>query len=80
MHISLSIYSSADFDTLYAIDQTCYPRGIAYSRATLREFLTMSGSHCILARIGDAKNQTVAGFIIGEVARTEAHIITLDVI
>jgi ribosomal-protein-alanine N-acetyltransferase len=80
MHISLSIYSGADFKTLYAIDQSCYPRGIAYSRATLNEFLRMHGSHCIVARMGAGKDAAAAGFIIGASAGLEAHIITLDVV
>src|SRR5689334_9303112 len=79
MHIALSLYSSGDFETLYAIDQSCYPRGIAYSRATLREFIAMPGSRCIVARVGNGENAIVAGFIIGEAARAQAHIITLDV-
>jgi [ribosomal protein S18]-alanine N-acetyltransferase len=80
MHIALTFYSRGDFETLYAIDQSCYPRGIAYSRATLREFIAMPGSRCIVARVASGDDTIVAGFIIGEAVRAVAHIITLDVV
>jgi ribosomal-protein-alanine N-acetyltransferase len=80
MHISLSVCDIADFETLYAIDQACYPRGIAYSRNTLQEFLALPGADCLVARTGEGRELTVAGFIIGESAGAEAHIITIDVL
>lgn len=80
MGVILHPYIPADFDALYAIDQACYSRGIAYSRSTLREFLKLPGAHCLVARVGDGPIAPVAGFIIGESAGAEAHIITIDVL
>jgi ribosomal-protein-alanine N-acetyltransferase len=80
MHISLSACSTADFETLYAIDQSCYPRGIAYSRSTLREFLSLPGADCLLARVGPSKDAPIGGFIIGETDGNYAHIITIDIL
>jgi ribosomal-protein-alanine N-acetyltransferase len=80
MHISLSVYGPSDFETLYAIDQACYPRGIAYSRSMLREFLALPDADCLVARTGGGPKSAVAGFIIGGSNGTEAHIITIDVL
>ena len=80
MHISLSVYRPADFETLFAIDQACYPRGIAYSRGMLREFLSLPGADCLVARVAEGPDPPIVGFIIGELAGSEAHIITIDVL
>lgn len=77
---ALRPYSSADFETLYAIDRACYPRGIAYSRGVLREFLSLPGADCLVARAGQGREEAVTGFIIGESAGAEARIITIDVL
>ena len=76
----LQPYSPADFERLYAIDQACYPRGIAYSRRTLREFLSLPGADCLVARAGEAADATISGFIIGESAGEDGRIITIDVL
>lgn len=78
--LNIRAYVSEDFETLYAIDQACYPRGIAYSRNTLRWFLKQSESECVVAEI----DGTIAGFIIAmsyqtDDGRLHGHIITLDV-
>lgn len=77
MALTLRPNLPADFDTLYALDQICYPRGIAYSRRTLRQYLEIPGAICIVAE--DTEAHRVTGFIIAESAPPEAHIITLDV-
>ena len=76
-------YDPADFETLYEIDRDCYPRGIAYSRSTLRWFLGQPGADCLVAesRATEApRGATIAGFIITESEGEAAHIITLDVV
>jgi ribosomal protein S18 acetylase RimI-like enzyme len=80
MAIALQPYAPADFESLHAIDQACYPRGIAYSRSTLREFLSLPGAECLVARAGQAPHATMTGFIIGESGGTEGRIITIDVL
>ena len=73
-------YSPADFETLHSIDQACYPRGIAYSRGMLREFLALPGADCLVARAGAERQPAIAGFIIGESAGPDGRIITIDVL
>jgi [ribosomal protein S18]-alanine N-acetyltransferase len=92
---ALRAYEPADFEALYVIDQACYPRGIAYSRRTLRSFLGEPESSCLVAETevpagasgatGTQKSaaapagREIAGFLIAEAAGGEAHIITIDV-
>lgn len=92
---ALRAYKPADFETLYVIDQACYPRGIAYSRRTLRSFLEEPEASCLVAETetrADASAVTgarkpaarfpgreIAGFLIAEAAGAQAHIITIDV-
>ncbi len=80
MPFTLRPYQSADFETLYSIDRACYPRGIAYSRSTLRQFLEMPGSDCLVAWTGSGTESEIAGFIVAEAEGAEAHIITIDVL
>ena len=82
MQLTLRNYSSGDFETLYSIDQACYPRGIAYSRRTLKWFLAVPGSDCVVAdiQLESPSAASIAGFIITETEGAEAHIITLDVV
>lgn len=81
MPVQLRTYAPDDFEVLYEIDQVCYPRGIAYSRRTLRWFLKQAESDVLVAEI----ESKIAGFIIAMVYRGEdkhlyGHIITLDVL
>jgi len=69
-------YQPADFETLYQIDQACYPRGIAYSRRTLKWFLALPEAACLVAEADGA----IAGFILTEAYERGAHIITIDVL
>jgi ribosomal protein S18 acetylase RimI-like enzyme len=73
--VLIRAYQPHDFDELYKLDQSCFPRGIAYSKSTLRYFLALSSAECLLAVEEDA----VAGFILSELDGPFAHIITLDV-
>lgn len=80
MPVTLRGYDFSDFETLYTIDQACYPRGIAYSRSTLRQFLELPGADCLVARSGEGPETAVAGFIIAESAGADGRIITIDVL
>ena len=71
----LRAYQPDDFDALYKLDQSCFPRGIAYSKSTLRYFLSLASAECLLA----AGEGDIAGFILSEVDGALAHVITLDV-
>jgi [ribosomal protein S18]-alanine N-acetyltransferase len=72
----LRSYRPSDFETLYRIDQVCFPEGIAYGRFEMKVYLRAAGSHCLIA---EAAGQ-IAGFILAELAPDEGHIITLDVL
>ena len=93
MAFALRAYDPSDFETLYEIDRDCYPRGIAYSRRTLRWFLEQPGGECLVAQAGEDGAGPIIGFIIIEAEGAEAeegatggpvnaegHIITLDVV
>ena len=71
----LRLYHPDDFDALYRLDQSCFPRGIAYSKTTLRYYLALSSAQCLLA----VQKDDIAGFILCERDGALAHIITLDV-
>jgi ribosomal-protein-alanine N-acetyltransferase len=73
--VRLRGYQPNDFDALYKLDQSCFPRGIAYSKTTLRYFLALSSAKCLLA----VEVDDIAGFILSELDGPLAHIITLDV-
>jgi [ribosomal protein S18]-alanine N-acetyltransferase len=73
--VLLRTYHPGDFDALYKLDQSCFPRGIAYSKTTLRYYLALASAECLLA----VEHEDVAGFILSETDGALAHIITLDV-
>ena len=74
--LAIRPYRPVDLDTLYQIDQACYPPGIAYSKRTLRLFLRVPGAICLVAESG----AEIVGFIIAEQEERTGHIITLDVL
>ena len=75
-------FQPADFDTLWRIDQNCFPPGISYSRAELKAYMHRRGSFTLVAvadpnagpYLGKDKNNSpataediaVAGFIVAE--------------
>ncbi len=60
LQVSLRDYREADLPTLYALDQVCFPPGIAYSPAELRGFLHHPSSFTAVACGEDA----ILGFAI----------------
>jgi ribosomal-protein-alanine N-acetyltransferase len=66
-----------DFETLWRVDQECFPAGIAYSRQELKVYVRRRGSFTMVAE--DASTGKIAGFIVAYGGLT-AHIITVDVI
>ncbi len=76
MPATLRPYAPKDFDTLYQIDQACYPPGIAYSKRVLRWFLRLPGTDWVVAEV----NGQIAGFILAEYGGPRAHLITIDVL
>jgi len=81
---SLRPYSPSDLETLYEIDQLCYPPEIAYSRRELRNYLRFPGANCLVAE-AVVKNiaesgPVIIGFCITARLRAEGYIITMDVL
>ena len=72
----LRTYLPSDFETLYRIDQICFPKGISYGRFEMKVYIRAKGSFCLLAETGG----NVAGFVLAELAPDEGHIVTLDVL
>ncbi len=54
-------YTAADLAELHALDQACFPPGIAYSRSELRGFLDHPSSFTTVAC---AEDRSIAGFAI----------------
>jgi ribosomal-protein-alanine N-acetyltransferase len=80
----LRCYVPADLETLYEIDQLCYPPEIAYSRRELRNYLRFPGADCLIAEAA-AENvaepsHKIIGFCITARLRAEGYIITMDVL
>jgi [ribosomal protein S18]-alanine N-acetyltransferase len=69
-------YQPEDFDTLYEIDQACYPADIAYSKRDLRAYLRFPGAECVVAKTSNA----VAGFCISANQDGRGYIVTIDVL
>ncbi len=80
MAVSLRPVLPDDFASLYALDQACFPPGIAWSKAELKYFLRYPGNIGVLA---EDETQQMAGFAIaGKQLRKGAvlgHLITIDV-
>jgi ribosomal-protein-alanine N-acetyltransferase len=78
--IHLRGFQKQDLAGLHQLDQVCFPREIAYSKAELQHFLTHPRCSCWIAEQPECK---LAGFVIIERARRNGlpagHIVTLDV-
>jgi [ribosomal protein S18]-alanine N-acetyltransferase len=66
-----------DFDTLWRIDQECFPPGIAYSKQELKAYIRSRGSFTLVA--SDSERGTPKGFIVVHAGAT-GHIVTIDVV
>lgn len=80
MTFRLREFDSEDFNKLHAIDQACFPPGIAYSRRELSYYISLRGTFTLVAETSGAKKE-IAGFIVGQkVPRGMGHIITIDTV
>ena len=79
-------FAPEDFETLWEIDQQCFPPGIAYSRTELRNYIGGRGAFTLVAaaKDGDAKKSerpALRAFLVAEAhAGRSGHIITIDVL
>jgi [ribosomal protein S18]-alanine N-acetyltransferase len=67
-------FTPEDFDTLWHMDQECFPPGIAYSKAELRAYMRHRGAFTLIA----TDKGSVGGFIVAH-GGPSGHIITIDV-
>lgn len=76
---NLREFRQDDFETLWKIDQKCFPPGISYSRQELRHYMERAGAFTLIAEGGSTPS--IVGFIVGESGkRGVGHIITIDVL
>jgi ribosomal-protein-alanine N-acetyltransferase len=79
--IQLRLFQPADLETLYRIDQVCFPPGIAYSKAELRYYIQHPKSFTLIA---ETDAQAILGFCTGQEylrgGKPAGHIITIDML
>lgn len=68
-------FKPADFESLWQMDQECFPPGISYSRQDLKSFIRHRGSFTLVAT--DERGE-LQGFIVAHCGVT-GHVITIDV-
>jgi [ribosomal protein S18]-alanine N-acetyltransferase len=84
--------AAEDFETLWQIDQNCFPPGIAYGREELQWYMKLPRA---FALVGESKGKVV-GFVLVSIAQVKAkkrgagaaestiesvgHVITIDVL
>jgi ribosomal-protein-alanine N-acetyltransferase len=73
-----------DFMTLWQIDQSCFPEGIAYSQQELKSYIRRKTSFTLIAEHEpqltlNGNHPGIIGFLVAEQGRTAGHIITIDV-
>jgi ribosomal protein S18 acetylase RimI-like enzyme len=76
VEFKLRTYVPADFETLYEIDQACYPPEVAYSRRELRAFLRFPGAGCVIAEASGK----IIGFCLTTHRDGQGYIVTIDVL
>lgn len=69
-------YRRSDFESLWKLDQECFPPGVSYSRSQLRAFLSRKTAEAIVVE----SDGRIIAFVLGwRRSRPEGHVITLDV-
>lgn len=87
VNIRLRDYRREDFDTLWRMDQACFPPGISYSRLELGSYLQRRQAITLVAEKHGTKTKsfggpptTTLGFIIAHPqVDGSGHLITIDV-
>jgi ribosomal protein S18 acetylase RimI-like enzyme len=75
--IGIRNFQPPDLDTLFRIDQICFPAYIAFSRA---EFVSYLNHPKRIARVAETSGRII-GFILARIrGSSHAHILTLDVV
>jgi [ribosomal protein S18]-alanine N-acetyltransferase len=69
-------FKPEDFETLWGIDQECFPPGISYSRQELKSYINRRGAFTLV--VSDPTAGRAAGFIVVH-GGAAGHVITIDV-
>jgi len=85
---TLRDFRREDFETLWRIDQSCFPPGISYGRLELSAYIRRRGAFTLVAESEQPEGGEIAkpapsilGFIVAEASRRSmGHIITIDVV
>jgi ribosomal-protein-alanine N-acetyltransferase len=78
VQFSLRDYKVEDFGRLYAIDQECFPPGIAYSRNELHHYMKLRGAFTLVA---ENMKHEIAGFIVAQRhPKGMGHVVTIDTV
>ena len=70
-------FKPEDFETLWQMDQDCFPAGISYSKQELKSYIRRRGSFTLVVR--DVDQGQAVGFIVVHEGST-GHVITIDVV
>jgi len=76
---SIRDFEPKDLETLWRMDQQCFPPGIAYSKQELKAYIRERGAFTLVAEDGAKNAGTAVGFIVAYNGPT-GHVITIDVI
>ena len=68
-------YNPEDFESLWRMDQQCFPPGISYSKRELNGFMRHKGSFTLVAT---NDKEELQGFIVAHCG-VSGHVITIDV-
>ncbi len=71
-------FQPEDFETLWRMDQECFPPGISYSRQELRLYMRRRGAFTLVAAGSGTSDSKIAGFLVAHDGPT-GHIVTIDV-
>lgn len=75
--MQLRPYRPSDLQTLYKIDQACFPPGVSYSRKELASFIGSRNSRTWVAEASEG----IVGFLVADRQPQQVgHIITVDVV
>ena len=78
MAFTIRDFRPEDFETLWRMDQECFPPGISYSRQELKAYMRHRESFTLVAAAVTKGEEKIAGFLVGHTGTT-GHIITIDV-
>jgi [ribosomal protein S18]-alanine N-acetyltransferase len=73
---TLRDFKPEDFETLWRMDQECFPPGISYSRRELNVYIRRRGAFTLVAV--DEASHAITGFIVA-CSGDPGHVITIDV-